>query len=80
MLFFVADTFSIIRLKLMTITENFPWLLEYVHHDFLFKSHEKKSNGIWKRGFCAPSKLVYFKTQLLELIESSMEVGGAELL
>jgi len=59
----------------MTITKHFPWPPKYVLHEFLFKSHEKQSNGkTWKRGFCALSKLVYFETQLLELVESSMKV------
>jgi len=59
----------------MTMTEQFPWPPDHVIHAFLLKSHEKQSNGkSWKRGFCALSKLVYFKTQLLELVESSMEV------
>jgi len=53
----------------------FPWPPEYVLHEFLLKSHEKQSNGkSWKRRFCKLSKLVYFKTQLLELVEFSMAI------
>jgi len=59
----------------MTMTEHFPWPPEHVLYEFLFKSHEKQSNGkSWKSGFCALSKMVYSKTQLGELNESSMEV------
>jgi len=55
------------------MTEYFLWPPEYVLHAFLFKSHEKQSNyKTWKRRFCALSKLVYFKTRLLELVD-----GGA---
>jgi len=65
----------------MTVMEQFPWLPKYVLDEFIFKSHEKQSNGkSWKRGFCALSKLVCFKTQLLEMVESSMEVPNFLLL
>jgi len=59
----------------MTMTEHFSCSPEYILHEILFESHEKQSNGkSWKRGFRALSKMVYFKTQLLELVESSMIV------
>jgi len=59
----------------MTRTEHSPPPLEYVLHEFLFKSHEKQTNSKnWKREFFALSKLVHFKTQLSELVESSIEV------
>jgi len=45
MLFFVANTSFIIRLKWMTMTKHFPWPPEYVLYASLFKSHEKQSNG-----------------------------------
>jgi len=83
----------------MTMTEHFPWSLEYVLHEFLFKSHEKKKIEL-KKGIlrALESGLLFlllilkkisksgkalswkctdlgnFKTQLLELVESSMEV------
>jgi len=45
-----------------------PWI-------FIQITYEKQSDGkSWNRGFCALSKLVYFKTEVLELVESSMEV------
>jgi len=48
--------------------------MKYILHEFLIKSYEKQSNGkSWKGGFCALSEPVYFKTKLLELVESSME-------
>jgi len=41
---------------------------------------QKKSNGkSWKMGFSALSKLVYSKIQLLELVESSMEMSVSDL-
>jgi len=44
-------------------------------NESVFKPHEKQSNDqSWKRRLCALSKLVYFKTQLLKLVESFMEV------
>jgi len=78
MLFSVANISFIIRLKWMTMTKYFPWPPEYGLHEFLLESHEKQSNGIsWKGGFFALSKLVYFRKQLLELVESFMEVWKA---
>ena len=57
----------------MTMTEHFLLPPEYVLHEFLLKSHEKHSPGeSWKREFCGLSKLVIFKTQLLELVVSMM--------
>jgi len=57
----------------MTMTEHFPWPLEYVLHEFFFKSHEEFKSFELKKGI-SRSKMVYFETQLLELVESSMEV------
>jgi len=48
----------------------FSLVSEYDLHEFLLKAHEKQSNGkTYKRGFRALSERVYFKTQLLELVE-----------
>jgi len=46
---------------------NFPLPVEYVFHDL----NDTKNNQMdsEKRGFCALSELVYFKTQRLELVE-----------
>ena len=75
MLFIVDITSFIICVKWMTMTEHFLWFPEYVLLELSFKSHEKQLYGkSLKGGFCAISKLVYSKTQLLELIESSMKV------
>ena len=41
--------------------------------EFLFTKNNQMVRAE-KKGFCALLKLVYFKTQLLELVESSMEV------
>jgi len=74
MLFIFANTSFIIRLKWITKTEHITWPPEYVLHEFLLKSHEKQSKSkSWKRRFRALSKLVYFKTQLSELVECSIE-------
>jgi len=73
MLFLGANTSFIIRLKCMTITDHFPWPLKCVLPEFLIISHGKQSyRKSGKGGICAISKLIYFKTQLLELVESSM--------
>jgi len=59
----------------MTISKHFPFPPVYVFHDLLFKTHRKQWNGkSWKREFRALSKLVYFETQPLELVESFMQV------
>jgi len=51
----------------MNDTEYFPWLPEYVLHEFLLKSHKKQSNAnCWKEGFRELLKLVYYKTQQLD--------------
>ena len=50
--------------------EHFPWPLGYVLYKYFFKSHRGNSTGQRSMRFCALSKLVYIKTQVLELIEA----------
>jgi len=74
MLFFVANSSFSTCLKGVTMTDPFPRPPIYVLREFSFGPLEEQSSGqSWKGGFCALSKLVYFKTQLLELVESPME-------
>jgi len=63
----------------MTMTEHFPWPPAYILNEFLLQSHEKQSHGkSWKWEIGTLSKQVCFKSQLLELVESSMEVYSHE--
>lgn len=73
--FSVVNISLIIHLKCTTMSEQFSCPPEYVLHGSSFKSNDKLSNDkSWNWGFCLLSKLVYFKTHPLELVESSMQV------